>query len=217
MVEETIQAIRETETAADVIVKEAVEKSRKILEDARQEAEQMIKAQKEAHRVSAEREGGHAESAEKSRRISAGDSGTDREGGQSVKGACCTKRRRGSKRCDRSVGKQKLKKEGVHYGGTADAKSQYLRPEKRSKGSSGTASEDESDGNHADSGGGCRNFTRMDTRQERMEFEKSASLADQALEILDRYAPEKKSMFSALEGKTLIEQEDYQKVLEQKE
>ena len=60
-------------------------------------------------------------------------------------------------------------------------------------------------------------FTRMDTRQERMEFEKSASLADQALEILDRYAPEKKSMFSALEGKTLIEQEDYQKVLEQKE
>ena len=60
-------------------------------------------------------------------------------------------------------------------------------------------------------------FTRMDTRHERMEFEKSASLADQALEILDRYAPEKKSMFSALEGKTLIEQEDYQKVLEQKE
>lgn len=60
-------------------------------------------------------------------------------------------------------------------------------------------------------------FTRMDTRQERMKFEKSASLADQALEILDRYAPEKKSMFSALEGKTLIEQEDYQKVLEQKE
>ena len=60
-------------------------------------------------------------------------------------------------------------------------------------------------------------FTRMDTRQERMEFEKSASLADQAMEILDRYAPEKKSMFSALEGKTLIEQEDYQKVLEQKE
>lgn len=60
-------------------------------------------------------------------------------------------------------------------------------------------------------------FMRMDTRQERMEFEKSASLADQALEILDRYAPEKKSMFSALEGKTLIEQEDYQKVQEQKE
>ena len=48
-------------------------------------------------------------------------------------------------------------------------------------------------------------FTTMDTRQERMELEKSASLSDQALEILDRYAPEKKSMFSALEGKALIE------------
>ena len=42
MVEETIKAIRETEAAADVIVKEAGEKSQKILEDARQEAERMI-------------------------------------------------------------------------------------------------------------------------------------------------------------------------------
>ena len=54
-------------------------------------------------------------------------------------------------------------------------------------------------------------FTTMDTRQERMELEKSASLSDQALEILDRYAPEKKSMFSALEGKALIEAGDYEK------
>lgn len=60
-------------------------------------------------------------------------------------------------------------------------------------------------------------FTTMDTRQERMELEKSASLSDQALEILDRYAPEKKSMFSALEGKALIEADDYQKVVDQKE
>ncbi len=60
-------------------------------------------------------------------------------------------------------------------------------------------------------------FTTMDTRQERMELEKSASLSDQALEILDRYAPEKKSMFSALEGKAMIEADDYQKVVDQKE
>lgn len=60
-------------------------------------------------------------------------------------------------------------------------------------------------------------FTTMDTRQERMELEKSASLSDQALEILDRYAPEKKSMFSALEGKALIEADDYEKVVDQKE
>ena len=46
MVEETIKAIRETEAAADVIVKEAGEKSQKILEDARQEAERMINPRK---------------------------------------------------------------------------------------------------------------------------------------------------------------------------
>lgn len=60
-------------------------------------------------------------------------------------------------------------------------------------------------------------FTVMDTRQERMELEKTASVADQALEILDRYAPEKKSMFSALEGKALIEHKDYQSVMARKE
>lgn len=53
MVEETIKAIRETEAAADVIVKKAGEKSQKILEDARQEAERMIKSQEETHRISA--------------------------------------------------------------------------------------------------------------------------------------------------------------------
>lgn len=60
-------------------------------------------------------------------------------------------------------------------------------------------------------------FTVMDTRQERMELEKTASVADQALEILDRYAPEKKSMFSALEGKALIGHKDYQNVMARKE
>ena len=49
-----IKAIRETEAAADVIVKEAGEKSQKILEDARQEAERMIKSQEETHRISAQ-------------------------------------------------------------------------------------------------------------------------------------------------------------------
>lgn len=60
-------------------------------------------------------------------------------------------------------------------------------------------------------------FTVMDTRQERMELEKTASVADQALEILDRYAPEKKSMFSVLEGKALIGHKDYQNVMARKE
>ena len=42
MVEETIKAIRETEAAADVIVKEAGEKSQKILEDARQDRKSVV-------------------------------------------------------------------------------------------------------------------------------------------------------------------------------
>ena len=54
MVEETIKAIRETEAAADVIVKEAEEKSWKIMEDAKQEAERMIKSQEETHRIFAQ-------------------------------------------------------------------------------------------------------------------------------------------------------------------
>ena len=49
-----VEAIRETEAAADVIVKEAEEKSWKIMEDAKQEAERMIKSQEETHRISAQ-------------------------------------------------------------------------------------------------------------------------------------------------------------------
>lgn len=42
---------------------------------------------------------------------------------------------------------------------------------------------------------------REDTSGQKAEFEKQASLADQALEILDKYAPEKTSLFAALAGK----------------
>ena len=48
-------------------------------------------------------------------------------------------------------------------------------------------------------------FRRTDTAQQKAEFEKAAVSADQALEILEKYAPENKSMFAALEGKKLIE------------
>ena len=44
-------------------------------------------------------------------------------------------------------------------------------------------------------------FTTMDTRQERMELEKSASLSDQALEILDRYAPRRSRCFLHWKGR----------------
>lgn len=57
-------------------------------------------------------------------------------------------------------------------------------------------------------------FKKMDTAGQRQGFEKAAAAADQALEVLDRYVPEKKSLFSALEGKILIEPEREEKVKE---
>ena len=45
-------------------------------------------------------------------------------------------------------------------------------------------------------------FKKMDTAGRRQGFEKAAVSADQALELLEKYVPEKKSMFAALEGKT---------------
>ena len=48
-------------------------------------------------------------------------------------------------------------------------------------------------------------FQKMDTMSYRQMFEKNALLADQALEILQNYAPEKKSLLAGLEGKALEE------------
>lgn len=60
-------------------------------------------------------------------------------------------------------------------------------------------------------------FEKMDTQGARNTFDKKAALADQALEILQEYAPEKKSLLSSLEGKRLIEKETYNQVAVQKE
>lgn len=60
-------------------------------------------------------------------------------------------------------------------------------------------------------------FEKMDTQGARNTFDKKAALADQALEILQEYAPEKKSLLSSLEGKKLIEKETYNQVAVQKE
>ena len=92
MVEETIKAIRETEAAADVIVKEAGEKSQKILEDARQEAERMIKSQEETHRHFCT--GCDAGCQRKSQGISGRGPCADRERNQGVKGVCCPEKKR---------------------------------------------------------------------------------------------------------------------------
>ena len=47
-------------------------------------------------------------------------------------------------------------------------------------------------------------FKTMDTAGQRMGFEKAAAAVDQALDILDKYVPEKKSVFAALEGRKVI-------------
>ena len=48
-------------------------------------------------------------------------------------------------------------------------------------------------------------FDHMDTANARASFEKAAAQADRALELLNIYAPEKKSLFASLEGKALID------------
>lgn len=55
-------------------------------------------------------------------------------------------------------------------------------------------------------------FRKMDTAGARNAFQKRMHLADQALEILDQYAPVKQSVFHSLEGKTLVEGSLYERV-----
>lgn len=57
-------------------------------------------------------------------------------------------------------------------------------------------------------------FRKMDTSGQRTEYEKAAASLDQAILLLDKYAPENKSMFAALEGKKLIGPDTEQKVQE---
>ncbi|MDO4621938.1 MAG: V-type ATP synthase subunit I [Eubacteriales bacterium] len=47
-------------------------------------------------------------------------------------------------------------------------------------------------------------FQKMDTSGQRVAFEKNASLAESALEILQTYVPQKKGLLSSLEGKRQI-------------
>ncbi|MCU6746217.1 V-type ATP synthase subunit I [Faecalicatena acetigenes] len=62
-----------------------------------------------------------------------------------------------------------------------------------------------------------QDFHKLDTINARMSFEKAAVSTDGALEILDAYAPVKKSMLSSLEGKDLVEKAAYRQVLDRKE
>ena len=62
------------------------------------------------------------------------------------------------------------------------------------------------DGVSGDGVNGDGYFRKMDTAGQRAGFERAAAAADQALDVLERYVPEKKSVFAALEGKLLIGQ-----------
>ena len=50
---------------------------------------------------------------------------------------------------------------------------------------------------------------KMNTTESRQIFEKHATLAEQALSVLQKYVPEKTSMFSSLEGKALMDKKEF--------
>ena len=60
-------------------------------------------------------------------------------------------------------------------------------------------------------------FQKMDTLSDRQKFDKCAQAADQALDVLDLYAPQKKSLLAMLEGKKLIEKDRFEQTVSRKE
>lgn len=58
-----------------------------------------------------------------------------------------------------------------------------------------------------------KGLKKQDTTDQKNDFEKRAQKADQALEILNRYAPEKTSLLDSLAGKPLIEREKYRETV----
>ena len=60
-------------------------------------------------------------------------------------------------------------------------------------------------------------FQKMDTQNARVGFEKKAQLSENALAILESYAPQKQSLLSSLEGKALIGQKKFDNAVAAKE
>ena len=48
-------------------------------------------------------------------------------------------------------------------------------------------------------------FEKMDTQSAKSSFEKRVQITENALDVLNQYTPEKKSMFASLEGNKLID------------
>lgn len=57
-------------------------------------------------------------------------------------------------------------------------------------------------------------FQKSDTVLSRQVFERNAATADQAMDVLQEYVPEKKTMFSSLEGKPITDSEQYKEIEE---
>ena len=55
-------------------------------------------------------------------------------------------------------------------------------------------------------------FKKTDTSEARGDFERDIKLIEHALEILQQYVPEQKSLFSSLEGKDLVDLEEYRRI-----
>ena len=55
-------------------------------------------------------------------------------------------------------------------------------------------------------------FEKMDTQSAKVSFEKRVQLTENALDVLNQYAPEKKSMLASLEGNELIDKADWDEV-----
>ena len=59
-------------------------------------------------------------------------------------------------------------------------------------------------------------FEKMDTQGARQSFEKQAQVSEQALAVLEAYAPEKRSMLASLEGKKLVDRKKFNEVADGK-
>lgn len=59
-------------------------------------------------------------------------------------------------------------------------------------------------------------FSKMDTLSARQKFEKQAQVIENALAVLDTYAPQKHSLFASLEGKALIAKSRMDQIAEEK-
>ena len=51
---------------------------------------------------------------------------------------------------------------------------------------------------------------RMDVTSSKTVFERNANIAEQAINILDRYAPEEKGMLSSFEGREVLSLDEYE-------